>query len=277
MKISKEAKVGLLAITALTIVYTGINFLKGQDLLSTGNTYYTMYQNSIGLKTSSPVLVNGIAIGRVKKIEILPEKGYSALVTFQTEKNIKLTDVTLAKLVGTSLLGAKAVELIIKPGNPVTNYATIPGLVEPSLQETFTQTALPVLHDAKDVSLVVSKFVNSVAENAAKINAIFNNVEDATSRLKKTIASNEKNVTVLSQGLAEIADSLADHKDGIHPLLIKLNKMIDGMQSGAVSSIITKLNVILSNVETFLNTADNTKKNSLSRLTKDDELYNNLN
>jgi phospholipid/cholesterol/gamma-HCH transport system substrate-binding protein len=68
VKISKEVKVGLLAIVSGVVLYLGFNFLKGVDFLSPNNSYYAVYDNVDGLTVSNPVTLNGLAVGRVKEI-----------------------------------------------------------------------------------------------------------------------------------------------------------------------------------------------------------------
>ena len=88
---SNELKVGFLALLAFLILYFGFNFLKGNDVFSTSNIYYVTYDNVDGLTSSNQVLVNGIEVGKVKKVELLPENGNKIKVTFrQLWLNVKL-------------------------------------------------------------------------------------------------------------------------------------------------------------------------------------------
>ena len=276
MKISKEVKVGLLATTALIIVYLGFNFLKGSAVFSSNHIYYTTYANSGGLGTSSPVLVNGMPVGKVRSIQVLPDKGHSALVTFETTKDITLTDATKARLVSRSLLGAKAIDLLIEAGKPLKNYDTVPGQIEQSLGETFAETVLPTLNDAKDISLLASQFVASLAENTDRINSILDNLEETTRQLRQTVNINQEGLNTLSQNLTEVSSALSDSKNGVRPLLTKLNQLMKGVEGQEAKEAVKRLNHILDNVETVL---DKTGKggNSLNRLLDDDSFYNNLN
>ncbi len=270
MKITKEAKIGILTVSALATVYLGLNFLKGQQLTS-ANTYCVVYENSGGLKSGSRVFVNGLAVGAVKKIEILPEEQYSSRITFTTQRNIILTEASKAKLVNVGLLGGKAIELLIRPGQPLKNYATVSSVVEPGIGETLTETAIPVFNDAKEISLLANKFLANLAENTGKINAIFTNLEEVTQRLKQTIAANEIGINALNKNLGEVANALSHRKEGIRPLLTQLNHLAHGIQGAD-----QKVNNILDQVEQLIDKT-NTGKNSLSKLVSDDTLYKNLN
>ena len=70
---SREFKVGLIALIAGVLLYYGFNFLKGNDFFSPTNKYYVLYDNVDGLNKSNPVIINGLAVGRVSKIQLLQD------------------------------------------------------------------------------------------------------------------------------------------------------------------------------------------------------------
>lgn len=275
MKLNKEVKVGLLAVVALTIVYMGFNFLKGKEVFSSNNIYYTIYDNCRGLSSASPVLLNGMPVGRVRSLQILSNREHNVLVTFETQKDIKLTDATKALLMSPSLLGDKAITLFIEEGNPLRNYDTVPGQIEKSLRETFTEGTLPTLKDAQNISLLANQFVANLIENTDKINSIFANVENATQQLKQTIDKNQHEFHVLNRNMSEVSGALADKKDGVGPLLTKLNQLMEGVKSKEVEEIFDKLNSTLGSVGKIVEKME--QGSSLSRLLYDDRFYNSLN
>ncbi|MEM9417210.1 MAG: MlaD family protein [Bacteroidota bacterium] len=276
MKISKEVKVGLLATTALIIAYLGFSFLKGGDIFSSDNVYYTTYTNSAGLSTSSPVLVNGMPVGRVKNIQVLPNQGYSILVAFAINKDIILTDATEARLVNRSLLGGKAIDLLIEAGEPLKNYDTIPGQIEQGFGDAFMDTALPNLTNAKDISLLTGKFVASLVENTDRINSIFTNLEEIAHQLKKAASTNQKEINRVVKNMTKISNTLSHNENGIEPLLKKLNQLVGGLEGQEMRVAAKKVNNILGSLEQMLDKTGK-EESSLSRLLEDDTLYKNLN
>ena len=107
MKISNETKVGILAVIAVTLLFIGYSFLKGNDVFSSDNTYYTSYQAVDGLTASKPVLVNGYQIGRVSKMTLQPDG--SILTEFKIKAEYKVPKNTVARIASTDLLGGKAI------------------------------------------------------------------------------------------------------------------------------------------------------------------------
>jgi len=86
MAFSKEFKVGLLVTIIIFIIYIGANFLKGRDIFSTSNIYYTAYQNVKGLNKGNSITLNGLNVGRVQNIEILAKEPHRIQVTLAVDK-----------------------------------------------------------------------------------------------------------------------------------------------------------------------------------------------
>ena len=275
MKLGQEVKVGLLATAALIIVYLGLNFLQGREVFSSNNSYYTTYNNCKGLSTASPVLLNGVPVGRVRNIQIIPDGAYSILVTFETTKDIRLTDATRARLISPTFLGDKAIELLIAEGNPLKNYGTVSGQIEQSLGDSFSENALPAMQDVKDISLLAGQFVANLIENTDKINSIFTNLEETTRHLKQTVSKNEQAFYRLSRNISEVSSALADSKDGVRPFLTKLNQLMEGVEAKEVQEFADKLNHALGSIGSVFDETGQ-GKNSLGKLLHDDGLYNNL-
>ena len=69
MKISRELKVGVLAILCAVILYFGLNFLKGINIFSSTSTYVGQYENISGLTAQAPVYIKGYQVGLVVSIQ----------------------------------------------------------------------------------------------------------------------------------------------------------------------------------------------------------------
>ena len=85
MKITRELKTGVVAITIIAIFIWGYNFLKGMNLFDGPVTsYFVEYNNVQGLNTASAVTINGVEVGKVLAINFItkePKRG-SLVVEF---------------------------------------------------------------------------------------------------------------------------------------------------------------------------------------------------
>ena len=68
MKISNEAKIGMMGTVALIVLFFGINFLKGMSIFSSEAIYYIQFKNAKGLSKNSTVFADGFNIGRVSNV-----------------------------------------------------------------------------------------------------------------------------------------------------------------------------------------------------------------
>ena len=56
---TKEVKIALTAIFGILVLFYGLQFLKGLNIISNTNTYYLVFNDVSGLSASSPVYANG--------------------------------------------------------------------------------------------------------------------------------------------------------------------------------------------------------------------------
>ena len=95
MRFIKELKVGSIAISGIILLVLGVNFLKGNSFFGGDLEYYSYFENSGQLTVASNVTLNGVVVGKVKKIAYTPN--------INPKKRVKVTftinnsDVVLPK------------------------------------------------------------------------------------------------------------------------------------------------------------------------------------
>ena len=68
-RFSREVKIGAAFLISIALLYVGVNFLKGSNVFSHDNTYYTVVSNAGGVVASSVVTTNGYQVGTVTRVE----------------------------------------------------------------------------------------------------------------------------------------------------------------------------------------------------------------
>ena len=262
---------GLVVLTALSILYAGLSFMRGKKMFASDRTYHTIYEESQGIVAANPVLLKGTVVGRVESVKMLPDQDYKVLVTFTVNQKVQLTKATKARLVTKGLLGPKAIDLIIKAGEPLPSRNHVPGEAELSFKQT-----LPALSDAKNIPLLVNQFVTKLVENTDKINSIFDDLKVSTQELKKVVVNNQRQLHAISKNMVQVSAALSDEDHGVKPLMRKLNRVSDGIEGQEVHEAIQKLNQILSHTEKLLRQAS-APDSSVNKLLQDDVLHTNLN
>ena len=67
--LTKNVKIALTVLVGLALLYWGVNYLKGINLLTPSNRYFTEVESVEGLLEAAPVTVNGFQVGQVHEIQ----------------------------------------------------------------------------------------------------------------------------------------------------------------------------------------------------------------
>lgn len=271
MKISKEFKVGLLAVVSITILYLGFNFLKGSNLFSPYNTFYAVYDNIDGLDVSNPIMINGFTVGRVSKIEILQAQQNRLLVSLDIDDKQTVGGNTWA-VIKSDILGSRAIHLdSVAHGSPLQDGDTLQAMLYKGLTEQLTNTAKPLV-DKFEVTLQnLNTILANIANNEANINQTLANFRQTSANIERGTSR----LGSMSAKLDELLVDLNDPETGIAALLAKMNQVADTVNSLELEALMTSTKNSIDQLGQVLQEI-NEGDGNLNRMLKDDELYNNM-
>lgn len=275
INLSKEAKVGLLALVAGIMLYVGFNFLKGVEFFSPTKKYYVIYDNVNGLSPSNPVTLNGMPVGKVNAIKMLTNKGNKVLVAMDVHENIKIGDSTLATLTSTDLLGGKAIELNI--GNNSVIYDggdTLKGFKDQPMSELISQRALPIMANLDSTVVKLNALFGD--ELGVSIKNTLQNLEAASHDLKIVMNASKGNLVDITQNINSLTASLNETERSLKPILAKMNTFADTLNDLKLKQTVQNANAAMCNVQQITNKIEQ-GKGSLGLLINDKSLYENLN
>ncbi|WP_151088281.1 MlaD family protein [Hymenobacter baengnokdamensis] len=275
---SKEIKVGLLAVVALVALAVGFNFLRGSNLLSNDRTYYAIYPNVDGLNVGAPVILNGIKVGQVKNLELQPDKNNAIRASLEMEKGITLGDSTKAGLSG-SLLGSKTITLLLgKNTKEFHGGETLQTTTAIGIADAFQAKALPVLDTVGATLAHINGFLNKDAQT--NIQGTLLGARASTEALQKLITSNQANINEITRNLAHMSAALNKSTAKLDRIANNFTQLSDSIKTAPVGPTLRNLNKTLAEAQTSLkgvSTALTDQKGSLGKLINDTTLYNNLN
>ncbi len=272
LRLSKEFKVGLLAVVSLSILYMGFYFLKGVDFFSPNNTYYAVYQNIDGLNVSNPVMINGFAVGRVSSIEILPRRNNMLLVALDVDDDQVLGSGTRA-IIQSDLLGSMAIHLdSILVGEPVEEGDTLQAVLNKGITEEFTNSALPLVDRLEVTIQNLNTILANLANNEEDINAIIGNFKTTSGN----IATGTRNLDAMTGEVGQLLAKLNHPEEGVGALMAKMNQVADTVNQLEMQAM---LNSTRKTVDQLSETLALIKEGegSLGLLLTDKELYNRMN
>ena len=274
---SKEIKVALLAIVAIVALVFGYNFLRGSNLLSSDRTYFATYPKVDGLNVGALVVLNGIKVGQVKSMELLPQKNNAVRVAVELEKGIVVGDSTTASL-GGSFLGSKSITISLGPNSKIyTGGEEVRTVTPSSIADAFQAKALPVLDTVGATLAHINGFLNKDAQS--NIQGTLLGARASTEALQQLIVANQANIALITRNLAQMSTALNRTTGKLDKIAVNFGQLSDSLKSAPVGPALRRLNSTLADAQVTVqsfNAALSDQKGSMGRLLHDSTLYNNL-
>jgi phospholipid/cholesterol/gamma-HCH transport system substrate-binding protein len=136
-----DLAVGTFVLAGLVaIVWLALKIGAGALVGGATTTVRARFSNLGGLAPGASVLISGVAVGKVEKVEL--DERYAAIATLRVRKDVKLPSDTMAAIRSSGLIGEKHIAL--SPGADDT-------LLEPNELITDTESAV-------DLESLISRF-----------------------------------------------------------------------------------------------------------------------
>ena len=268
MKLTNEVKIALVAITAIVLMYIGLQYLKGLTLFSTDDHYYARFDNVTGMSASSPIYANGYKVGVVEKVEYDYNTQSNIVATIAVDPRMKLPRGTRAEI-AKDLLGN--VQLQLKLGeNPIDLLSkgdTILGGMQQGMMSKVGEMVPQIEKMLPKLDSILAS-VNALLVSPALANSL-QNIETITVNLNATTRQLNQLSTTLNGQLPQLltkADGVLTNTEGFTQQLNSID----------VAATMNKVNQTLTNVQQMTD-ALNSKEGTLGLLMHDPQLYNNLN
>ena len=277
MKFSSEAKLGLIGIVTLAVVIWGINYLKGRNILSNSYSLSAFYSDAGGLESSAPVLLNGIKIGYVKELELIPENRLPVKVILSVEKTYSIQQGSYAVLISADLMGSKAIK--IEPSDQEQFHKqddVIQSRVELDMLSSIQTQLMPV---AKQIGAVVVSLDTLVAglDKMVGSESTFDILEDF-SAISESLKNQLKQGGSLDQSfrnLESFTGMLKTQEDELASLTGHLNSISESVDSAGIKGLTHELKAV-SHQFNILLTQINSGDGSAGKFIREDSLYLNL-
>ncbi len=278
MNFKREAKVGLLGLIGIVILYFGFSYLKGSDLFSTTQTYKVYYKDVLGLEVSNPITYSGVVVGRVLGMKPDYEKD-RVEVTLAIKKEVKLTNNTSVMLADDGLIGGKLLKLKIQPGEKAKGGQEFKGEIESGLMQMMQSKLDPTLKNVDSLTVTLTKVVGEFAQTGQALKVLLASATASTAGVNGIIANNSKNLSaitgnaaVLTQNLNTLTKSLDAQ---LKPILEKTGSFTDSLSQVKLGSTVNSLNATIKDLQGVVN-GINEGKGTLGKLAGNDSLYVNL-
>lgn len=272
MKISREVKTAILVLSGIALFIYLFSYLKGEDIFTDTNTYYTEFDYN-ALSSSSSVTVKGNKVGKIEEISYDFETGKTR-ISFSVNPRLKFSKSSIIRLYETGLMGGNALAIVdsyegeqAKPGDFIQSEVQ-PGLIT-SLKNNFS-----------GISTDLDSAIRSADTLMTSINALV--VDESDEGLKSTISelnSTLKSFKVLSNSIQDVIkandDKIASVLDNFEQTSKDLSELSAQLKEVDLNKTVANLNQTLTGIQAIMSSIDN-NEGTIGKLLNDDKLYNNF-
>lgn len=265
MKISQEFKIGIAFIAALVILIIGVNFLKGVNLFTPANHFYTTYEKVDGLVVSNAVYVKGYKVGQVKSIKYDFSKEVPFTVEISINKDVKLPEGTQMLMRDDGLLGGKVIDLVMPTNSNsfLANGATLEGEIGTGLMDALGGM-VPQLESTLAKLDSTMGAINELV-HSDEINNMLASLDTTTTNLKRT---SKKLNGIMDRDVPQL---LAN----VNAVASDVKVVTNNLKDADIAAIIAKADSTIANVDQFVESLNSTD-GTVGALLNDRALYNKI-
>ncbi len=200
-----------------------------------------VFENASGVVKGTSVMVAGVEVGHIKKIDLENNK---AVLNIVLNDDVKISKNVKAQIRAKSLLGEKYVEFVpeksdsfLESGDIITNTVT------PVELDQFVTTLWPVIKkiepvlekiDTNDISVIFKTFANSIkgkeenlsriivnvdqmtrffSKNESRLNRIMVNIDSITDETRALVKSNKSSINRIVNNTDKIMNNFGQRSD----------------------------------------------------------------
>lgn len=263
---TKEAKIGLVTIISLALLYVGINYLKGINLFKPSNHYYVSCSNVKEVTVSSPVFVEGFKVGLVRAISYDYNATDKIMLEISLEDKMRINKGSYISIEKSLLSGG---ELHLHLNKHIDDYLksgdTIEGRNGDDMMATLQSNILPgveqLLPKLDSILYGLQQVVNhpALTTSLTHIESTTRNLNQSASYLNSILRND---IPVIMGNLKTISSDFTE-----------VSQELKGLDLATTMSLVNSTLGNLKLTTDKLNATDN----SLGLLLNDKELYINLN
>jgi len=282
VKLSKEFKIGIVTIVTLIGFFMLFNFLKGQNIFSSGRLFIVKFENVKGLAPSKPVSINGLRVGQVKEIKIVDDaKPIYFDVVLSIDKDIQFSKKTIAEIYEPGIMSGPEVRLLLDYGPDIAKSGDyLEGRVAGGMMDGLTKQLSPT--QTKLDSVLVSfnhtlQGVNNILDKDAQqdVKAMLKNLNNTVASFDKTAQSLTATSNSANNLIASNQKTLSATLTSAKSTVEKFGQTADKLNELQLDQVIKNFENVSKNLNGLLEDVNN-GKGSLGKLAKDDGIANEL-
>ncbi len=273
VNLSKEIKTAIFILSGFGLFFIGFNYLKSNDVFVRDNIFYVVYDDAEGLLVGTPVTIQGLQVGTIDEVSLLPGNK-SIVVRFRVEEKYEFSKNSVARIYEAGLLGGKS--LAVKPKFDDAENAqsgdTLQGVIAPGLTDLVNEKLTPL-----------QEKIESMITHADSVLIAFNFVLDANSQFQLKSSIENLNASISNfRSISETIDRSLSENGTLHQTFDNLAELSEDLS--VVSSSLKEANLdvtfedlgsAVSNLSQILNRLEE-GEGSLGKLITKEDLHQSL-
>lgn len=238
---------------------------------SAWNSYRVVFHESvIGLSDGSPVLYNGVNVGRVTDLSLNPKDVREVIVTVEIEAQVPVHEDTVATIRLTGLTGTAAIQLSGgSPDSPLLPTGTDP----PERIQAISSPLNRLLESSEGIIVTANQVLNQI--DTVLSDANIKRVESTLASLERfggTLADPDSRLNRLLDNASRASDSLPALIERLSTTVERFDEAVAGVDRGLIEDLPelkTRLAGALANIESLsgrLDTIVASNQDELSQL-----------
>ncbi|MEX1062443.1 MAG: MlaD family protein [Balneolaceae bacterium] len=274
---SNELKIGLTVILAVFAAYIGFRYMSDIPVFRQTHEVVTTFERVDGLSSGNLVYMNGVKIGSVKNIELMPEGHVRVVMSIEADMDIP--EDSRAQLTSLGVFDGKTI--VIERGTSGTGVAfggEIEGVYTDSVLEGLGERGHEIGDSAVESFSELNQFLNQLNntlddDSRQSIGRSIRHMETATAAISRTLAARQQELSdaISSAGrtMAQLDTMSTDNRPRIDSLMTNLEESSSELKkvSRELDSTVDQLNQILYKV--------NEGEGTIGRMVNDPSLYQN--
>jgi phospholipid/cholesterol/gamma-HCH transport system substrate-binding protein len=292
LKITKEIKTAIIALLAIGLFVSGINFLKGNSFFGGDDVYYAYFDQSGQLAPASSVTINGVVIGKVLTVEYLPDgkEGKKVKIKFNIQnEDVKLpvgsyVEVGAMDLLTKGLivhLGEVNPKGFYKPGDALRGEVSVDMITQvKAYADPITNKLNGMVGAIDELVTSFSSFwdttaTSSIAQSMKELKTTISRFGNVAKEVEMLVADEKVKFGSIMTNVASITHNLKLSNDKITGILGDAQQLTADLVSADFKSVVLDAQTTLQKVNLILTEANN-GTGTLGKLLGDQKLYDEL-
>ncbi|MFI3281830.1 MAG: MlaD family protein [Rikenellaceae bacterium] len=273
----REVKIGIFAIVIVCCSWAGIRFLSGIDIFRRNITYYANYDKVDGINTASPILLQGVKIGKVTDIHLDPANSDKVTLKLSVKRRYQLPVDSEAEVFSPGIMSSMAIGVTYGKSQEMLRAGdTISSHFEAGMMDVAAEKLMGIADQISEVGEQLTTTLGAVnellAKNSGNIDSTLSNLNALSANLSQLIVSQGDNIAEIADGLSKFSSSLGGNSEHLESILANLNSLSTQLAeadiANTLSATVAELNTTLGKI--------NAAEGSAGKLINDEQLYENL-